>query len=158
MFKLIRLYAFFLVLIPVSLGLQSSNAGETKSADGQEVYEGLESILYRLVDSSDHEGLNIFFTSLPEQDKEFIYIYWREGRIIWIADLPPAGSSDLREHWEDVILRPRGGTKVDLSKDITRPSDTLNSSTYTVDRQWILETVYEAVAKGSPILITISED
>lgn len=158
MFKLIRPYILFFVLIPVLLGSQPLNAGETKSTERQEIYEGLESVLHRLVDSSGREGLNIFFASPPEQDREFIYIYWREGRVIWIADLPPTGSSDLREHWEDVILRPRGGTKVELSKDVTPPSDTLKSSTYTVDRQWILETVHKAVAEGSPILITAGED
>lgn len=94
-----------------------------------------------------------FFVAKYPASKESTYLFWREGRRLWILGL----GNKNPEHWHYVIHLPRSGTLIDLDKDVVPTTEAVGTSTYLVSQPWVNAIVYDTVLNGDLILI-IRED
>ena len=87
-----------------------------------------------------------FFVAKYPPDRDFTYMFWREGRALWILELGDGSS----RHWESVIATPRSGTLINLDKDVV---DDPGTSTYLVGSEWVKNIVFDAVLNGDLVVV-----
>jgi len=105
--------------------------------------------LQSLVQSEAQVKMNHFFVMKYASAQTFTYMVWREGRMLWILEL----GSEKPEHWRQVVQFPRGGTRIDLDKNVVPSNKDVGSSTYLVNQAWVNSIVYDAVINGDLIVI-----
>ena len=87
-----------------------------------------------------------FFIATYPPDREYTYMLWREGRVLWILDL----ADEASPRWESVIATPRGGTRINLDLDVVGNPGT---STYLVGTAWVKSIIYDAVLNGDLVVV-----
>ena len=149
MLTLVRAGLVFFLLLPL---WQTATAEEQKIAITETpAVAALEAKLLDVVRDRGLSGTNHFFaTRFSDADSQF-YLFWREGRAIWILD----GAADL-VHW-DQLLFPRAGAYVDLDSDVVETREDIGTSTYLVDRPWVDSIIAQAVTEGVLITVTNQE-
>jgi hypothetical protein len=109
--------------------------------------------LQELVNKEGTQQINHFYIAKYRQNEAFTYMIWREGRKLWILSI----GGEEADHWFWVIQRPRGGSCVDLDKDVVPTPEEISGSTYLVDQPWVNEKLFECVISGDLIVINKSE-
>lgn len=113
-------------------------------------HRGFEQLRYNLeaiVKAEGKEwGNHHFFVATYQPDRNFTYMFWREGRALWILELGDGSS----HHWESVIATPRSGTRISLDLDVV---DDPGTSTYLVGSAWVKNIIYDAVLNGDLVVI-----
>lgn len=123
-------------------------AGETRVSITQ--HRGFEQLRYQLETMVETEGkgrvCNHFFVATYSLGSDFTYMFWREGRALWILELGDANPN----HWKSVITTPRSGTRINLDQDVV---DDPGTSNYLVETAWVKNTIYDAVLNGDIVVI-----
>jgi hypothetical protein len=110
-------------------------------------FEQLRDSLQRLVKVESKKcGNHHFFVATYPPDRDFTYMFWREGRALWILEIGDGSS----HHWESVIATPRSGTRINLDLDVV---DDPGSSTYLVGSAWVKDIIYDTVLNGDLVVI-----
>ena len=142
-------------LFAVALFLGVASADENKISILQNPgFKHLVANLQALVQSKAEVKTNHFFISKYLPTKTLTYMFWREGKIIWILEL----GGDNPTHWEQVIQLPQSGTQIDLDNDVVPTREAVGSSTYLVDQAWVNEIVYDSVINGDLVIIEKKTD
>ncbi len=111
-------------------------------------YKHLLSGLQRVVNSKAKTQGNHFFVAKYPKDKSFTYMFWKEGRSLWLLDI----GGDDPGHWRSVEF-PSSGEFIRLDHDVVATRDEVGTSAYLVDQAWVNDKLYSAVIDGDLIVI-----
>jgi hypothetical protein len=92
-----------------------------------------------------------FFVAKYPPGRNLTYMFWREGRALWILELGDGSP----HHWESIIANPRSGTRIDLDKDVV---DDPGTSTYLVGSAWVNNIIFDTVLNGDLVVIKGNPD
>ena len=140
-------FALACVLLGVSIACAEADAPTSlRSIREHPDFEVFQAELRALVERDGKAGDNHFFVARYPEGSSTTYMFWREGRRVWILTL--GGSTP--DSWSAVRF-PAAGERIDLDTDVVDRPEEVGSSTFLVDRAWIQERIYEAVVDGDLI-------
>ncbi len=111
-------------------------------------YKHLLDSLQRVVNSKAQTIDNHFFVAKYPIGQSFTYMFWKEGRYLWMLDI----GGDDPGHWRSVEF-PSSGEFIQLDHDVVATPEEIGTSAYLVDQAWVNEKLYAAVIDGDLIVV-----
>lgn len=156
----IRFKSVLGICLAVLLAVPLYTCAEVKQPKQDDVKQSLLSIkenigykhlldgLQRVVNSKGKTKENHFFVANYPASQSFTYMFWKEGRYLWLLDI----GGDDPGHWRSVEF-PSSGEFIQLDRDVVATPEEIGTSAYLVDQAWVNEKLYSAVIDGDLIIV-----